>query len=145
MNKDGLVVLALVLSAVVMVGVGYATSGTPPDEEWNRTFGGTEYDAANSVQQTSDGGYIIAGSTESYGDGFADFWLIKLEKESIEVKEEITTPEAPTEEDTGMLKNDSELTIPESPAEEDEGTPGFGTMFAVAGLLAVVYLLRKKK
>jgi hypothetical protein len=47
-------------------------------QQWNETFGGKADDIANSVQQTSDGGYIIAGSTYSYGAGGSDFWLVKI-------------------------------------------------------------------
>jgi len=46
---------------------------------WNRTYGGTNDDGAYSVVQTFDDGYAIAGSTESYGAGSADFYLVKTD------------------------------------------------------------------
>ena len=51
-------------------------------EQWTRTYGDTGSDMASSVQQTGDGGYIVAGRTNSYGEGENDFWLIKLSSES---------------------------------------------------------------
>ncbi len=48
------------------------------DTEWTRTYGGSDYDYGYSVWQTSDGGYIICGCTESYGAGCKDIYLIKV-------------------------------------------------------------------
>ena len=45
---------------------------------WTKTFGGNDADFVSSVQETADGGYIILGSTESYGAGNRDIWLIKI-------------------------------------------------------------------
>lgn len=45
---------------------------------WEKTFGAKSYDSAAAGLQTPDGGFIVAGSTESFGVGDADFWLIKL-------------------------------------------------------------------
>jgi hypothetical protein len=48
---------------------------------WTRTYGGSCLDDAWSVQQTADGGYIVAGRTSSFGAGFRDFYLVKTDSQ----------------------------------------------------------------
>ncbi|MBU0508271.1 T9SS type A sorting domain-containing protein [bacterium] len=51
------------------------------DSLWSQAFGGLNHDVCNSVQQTDDGGYVLAGYTNSFGAGGADMWLVRLETE----------------------------------------------------------------
>ena len=92
--------------------------------EWYNSFGSTGFDWANCIQQTSDGGYIIAGKTDSYRAGDADVWLIKLEGNLIQAKGDSTQSEK------------------QSPHTQD--VPGFNAAFAIGSLLSAGYFVLRK-
>jgi len=50
------------------------------DIQWQKAYGGTDQEQVNAIQQTSDKGFLVAGSTRSYGAGNNDFWVLKLDK-----------------------------------------------------------------
>jgi len=69
----------LILSAVcclAICGAAYAQ----PDSLWSRTFGGERIDICSSIIQTADGGFALAGSTNSFGVGGYDFWLVHTDE-----------------------------------------------------------------
>ncbi|MCK5342137.1 MAG: hypothetical protein KAR20_01970 [Candidatus Heimdallarchaeota archaeon] len=69
------------LIGIFLITIFLLTSGASanPEEEWNKTFGGTGNDGAQYVQQTSDGGYILAGYTFVSGAN-EDALLIKTDE-----------------------------------------------------------------
>lgn len=49
--------------------------------EWTRTIGGPAHDEGRSIWQTTDGGYVIAGKTASFGAGGDDLYVLKLDSQ----------------------------------------------------------------
>jgi hypothetical protein len=46
---------------------------------WNHTYGGPNSDEGQSLVQTAEGGFVIAGCTDSFGAGSSDAWLVKTD------------------------------------------------------------------
>jgi len=73
-----LLISVFLVASLVLLGisnVGASSSSTA----WDKLYGGELDDEAAAIVQTGDGGYVIAGTTYSFGAGSADFWLIKLD------------------------------------------------------------------
>jgi hypothetical protein len=52
------------------------------NEQWDMRLGGLGQDMATSVVESSDGGYVVAGITSSYGAGAEDAWMAKVKLEN---------------------------------------------------------------
>ncbi|MFH1012053.1 MAG: hypothetical protein V1784_12575 [bacterium] len=50
------------------------------DSLWSRTFGGEEDEIFNAVIWAPDSGFYLVGTTESFGMGDHDFWLVKMSR-----------------------------------------------------------------
>ncbi|MFZ1728823.1 MAG: hypothetical protein WBQ23_07370 [Bacteroidota bacterium] len=77
-------------SGFIIVGHTYRANNssidmllTRTDEEghtlWVKTFGGIYADEAYSVVETPDGGFLLAGTTQSFTNGYTDIWLLRTD------------------------------------------------------------------
>jgi hypothetical protein len=84
MKYNRVVVLIAVIVATLALSVGVGTVGAQDlgPEQFNETYGGPDDDRVRSMAQTQDGGYILAGETDSLGG--SDAWLIKVDSEGNE-------------------------------------------------------------
>jgi hypothetical protein len=71
----------LVVTSTLFSAGGYDAwlikTDTSGDTLWSKAYGGSEQEEGYSVRQTSDGGYIIAGYTASFGNGGFDVFVVR--------------------------------------------------------------------
>ena len=72
MSKRGNKVKRIILAGSLLL---IFTSFLSLNAQWAKTYGGIGVDWLKSFQQTSDGGYIVAGTTNSFGAGYRDIWI----------------------------------------------------------------------
>ena len=76
------------LLLLIAFGLSLITTLSPAQEiEWQKTIGGGVYDYLHSIQQTTDGGYIlggyslsnISGDKTENSNGSSDYWIVKTD------------------------------------------------------------------
>jgi hypothetical protein len=83
-NDEGYIIAGEFSSPASLSDVLLIKTRSDGEEEWTRTFGGANFDGGSYVQQTTDGGYIIVGRTNSFSIGYDDVWLIKTDDNGFE-------------------------------------------------------------
>ena len=74
--------ISMVASGLVLVSMITLLLTTPyvnasPSAMWSKTYGGSNGDKAYAMVKTQDGGYALAGTTNSFGSGIINAWLVK--------------------------------------------------------------------
>ena len=105
--------------------------------EWSKTFGGLKNDEASFVRQTSDGGYIIAGTTESYGAGGSDLWLVKVAGMEVDFVQPSVSANNTSIGEVRLSDNNFTETHQSPPG---KSIPGFEFVGAVFSVLVILFL-----
>jgi PKD repeat protein/predicted secreted protein len=96
---------------------------------WQKAYGETGDEEARAVQETVQGGYILAGSTSSFGRGNRDIWIVGLNTDGSVAWEKTY---GQTEDDTGLdvqLTSDGGYINCGATESMGDGSPGFADMW----------------
>jgi len=101
---DGGYIIAGITESLVEgnADIWFVKTNAVGDTQWTKTYGGTGYDEAYSIQQTDDGGYIITGSRD--GPDWrhpGDMWLLKTDSDGDTLWTKTWAAENPTITDVG--------------------------------------------
>ena len=89
-----LLISVFLVASLVLLGISTVSASSSP-AMWVKLYGGSLDDEAAAIVQTGDGGYVIAGTTSSFGAGSADFWLIKTDADgNVQWNQTYAGPEA---------------------------------------------------
>ncbi|WP_051273727.1 hypothetical protein [Desulfotruncus alcoholivorax] len=78
-GDGGYIVLGQTFSSQTGKDIYLVKTNAEGKKQWEKTLGGANWDAGKTVKQTSDGGYMVAGWTDTHGDGQDDFYLVKTD------------------------------------------------------------------
>ena len=79
-NSDGELLLAGRMGTLNSgENVGLSKLDANGDELWSLSYGGPQNDHGTDIIESTDGTYVIAGTTSSYGEGSSDAWVLKID------------------------------------------------------------------
>lgn len=80
MNRDTVCPrIPSVFGLIILILTALPAAAEPPEIAWTATFGGSADDWGWATAPTSDGGYVLAGSTDPTGAGVGDAYLVKID------------------------------------------------------------------
>ncbi len=116
---------------------------TQGNTHWEQTYGGSEHDWGESIIETSDGGYLLAGATRSTGDDSADAWLLKAGELNAETTPSNKTPTDPGAGGTngGDDMGDDDGISPSTEPTSGNGNGSSGVLFPLLGAVSVGWVI----
>src|SRR2546423_3312675 len=115
---------------VLLLGLPSVLLAQGPNIQWQKCLGGDSVDVANSVIQTSDGGYAIAGYTYSSNGnitsnhGATDVWVVKLDAKG-NIEWQRTLGGSSYEEGNSIIEGDNGFVIAGHTTSNDGDVSGF--------------------